>query len=261
MKQRSIDIFAVIALTLIAITVTFIVPADNVVIRLLTLPLVFILPGYALTSALFARQASGMTERLVMSLGVSLILVISGGLVLNLTPSGLLPGSWAVLLGGITLAASVVTLVRRRGQNVSAIPSWGSRDVGLTFRQGLLLGLATIVACAALALSIIGAEQQSYPGFTQLWILPATGVNAKNSVLLGVRNMEKTEMDYRLVVNMGSKVIKQWPSLDLKSGENWEATLAIVQSSHTGSTMVEAILYRLNAPTTVYRHVELWLNT
>lgn len=260
MKQQSIDIFIVIACTLIAITLAFLTTIDSVVVRILILPLVLILPGYALISALFARQAFGLVERLVMSLAVSLIIVILGGLVLNLTPSGLRPGPWTVLLGGITLAASLVALLRRQGQGAPPQQA-GNNHIGLSLRQGLLLALAVIIVGGALAISIIGAEQQPYPGFTQLWILPAQGANAKNSVLLGVRNMEKTAMSYRLVVNIGGKEIKQWPSLDLQSGEKWEAMLAVPQAQHAGPTMIEAILYRLDTPTSMYRHVELWLST
>lgn len=262
MKQQAIDIFIVIACTIIAIILVFTVPADNVALRILTLPLVIVLPGYALISALFAHRAAGLIERLVMSLGVSMIIVILGGLILNLTPSGLRSGSWAVLLAGITVAASIVALVRRQGQKRAALQPSGSSGVGLTFPQGLLLGLAAIIVGGALAVSIIGAEQQPYPGFTQLWMLPASGANAKNSVLLGVKNMEQTAVDYRLVVKIGSTTIKQWPALDLRSGENWEATLAVPEAQHaTNPTRVEALLYRLNAPTTLYRHVELWLST
>lgn len=260
MRQRSIDILVVIALTSIAVTLVCTVPANNVAVRILALPLVFFLPGYALTALLFSRQTSNIVERIVFSLGISLILVILSGLVLNLTPSGLQPDTWAALSGAITLAASIVTLLRQQTQSAPASQSARSR-YGFTFRQGLLLALAVIILGGALAISIIGAERQPYPGFTQLWILPAQGANTKNAVLLGVRNMEKTAMGYRLVVNMGSKEIKQWPSLDLQSGENWEATLAIPQTQHAEPTMIEAILYRLDAPTGMYRHVELWLST
>lgn len=261
MKRSSIDILAVIALTLIAIILALLVPASNVAFRVLALPLVLVLPGYALTSALFVRQALGITERILFSLAVSLIVVIAGGLLLNLTPFGLQAGSWAVLTGTITLAACAVALARRRGQNVSA-PEWlRDRRFSLTFPQGLLLGLAALITCAAVALSIIGAQEQPYPGFTQLWILPASGAHAQHSVLLGVKNMEKTAMDYRLVLHAGSKVIQQWSSIDLKPGENWEATVAIKQTGKVGPTQVEAALYRDTAPGTIYRHVDLWLGT
>jgi uncharacterized membrane protein len=261
MKYSSIDILLVSLIADVAVALAFIVPPENVPIRILTLPLVLVLPGYALTSALFPVRAPGIPERLVFSLGLSLVIVILGGLLLNLAPFGLSASSWAVLLGGITIGACAVAFVRRRRQSGAASGSSGIAGFGLTFRQWLLLGIAVVIVGEAIAVSVIGAERQPYPGFTQLWILPAKGVNAKNTVLLGVRNMENTDMNYFLDVNVDGKLVKKWPSIDLKQSENWETTLVIPQTTHVGSAMVEAMLYRTDAPTKIYRHVELWLGT
>ncbi len=261
MNHRSTDIFAVVAITLVAAVLALLVPPDIALIRILTLPLVLVLPGYALTAALLPNRSLGVAERLMFSLGLSLVVVVLGGLVLNWTPFGLRASSWAVLLAGITLAASVVALVRRRGQSISA-PGWlRVGNVGLTLRQGLLLGLAAAIVCGAVAVSIIGAERQSYAGFTQLWILPAGGANAEKAVSLGVSNMESAAMEYRLAVTMDGKVVKEWPSIDLNPNEKWEATLVLTPTGSAGIAGVEADLYRVEAPTTIYRHVVLWLGT
>jgi uncharacterized membrane protein len=261
MNHRSVDIFAVVAITLVTAVLALLVPPDIMLIRILTLPLVLVLPGYALTSSLFPRRVFGVPERLVFSLGLSLAVVILGGLALNLTPVGLRASSWSVLLSGITLAASAVALVRRRGQSTSA-PGWlRAGNFSFTFRQGLLLGLAAVIVCGAVAVSIIGALRQSYPGFTQLWILPAGGAIAENAVRLGVSNMESTAMEYRLAVNVDGKVVKEWPSIDLNPNEKWEATLVLPPTGSAGVARVEADLYRVEASTTIYRHVVLWLGT
>lgn len=261
MKNKTIDILAVITLTLVVVALTLFVPGNIVAVRIFALPLVLVLPGYALLSALFFRQTFSITERLLYSPGISLAIVISGGLVLNVTPTGFSADSWALLLGCVTLAACIVALVRRRGQSASPSRYFTFSHSGFTFRQGVLLGLASVIVCGAIAVSIIGAEQQPYPGFTQLWILPVQGASAKNSVLLGVKNMEHAEMTYLLEVNVDGKLVKTWPSIALKQSESWEMTLLISQTKHAGSTMVEAMLYRVDAPTKIYRHVELWLST
>lgn len=260
MKHRSTDIFAVVATTIVAAVLAVLVPPDIVLIRILTLPLVLLLPGYALVSALFPNHSLGVAERLVFSLGLSMAIVILGGLALNWTPFGLRASSWAVLLAGITLAASAVALVRRRGQSTSA-PGWLGVGNIFTLRQGLLLGLAAVIVCGAVAVSIIGAERQSYAGFTQLWILPAGGANAENAVRLGVSNMEAIAMEYTLAVNVDGKGVKEWPSIDLEPNGKWEATLVLPQNGHAGAVRVEADLYRADAPTTIYRHGVLWLGT
>ncbi len=271
-KSVDIDILVVVALTIIALALAFLLPPSWVPGRILTLPLVMVLPGYALTSALFSRQVLGIPEYLLFSLGLSLTIVILGGLALNLTPFGLRANSWAVFLSTITLSASAVALVRRRGQSsifstfsiFSIVSEWSRvRGIVLTFRQGLLLGLAVLIVWGAVAVSIIGAERQPHQGFTQLWILPAgRAANAKNVVRLGMSNMESKSMQYRLTVNMDGKVVKEWSSIDLSPNEKWQTTLVLPQTMHTTGTLkVEAMLYLTDAPTKVYRNVVLWIGT
>ena len=261
MNHRSVDIFAVVAITIVAAVLALLVPPDIVLIRILTLPLVLVLPGYALTSAAFPERARGVPERLVFSLGLSMAVVILGGLLLDLTPFGLRASSWAVLLSSVTLGASAVALVRRRGQSMPA-PGWlRAGNFGFTFRQGLLLCLAALIVCGAVAVSIIGAERQPRTGFTQLWILSAGGANAESAVRLGVSNMESAAMEYHLAVNINGKIVKEWSSIDLSPNEQWGATLVLPLPGSAGTARVEADLYRADTPTTIYRHVVLWLGT
>jgi uncharacterized membrane protein len=274
MKQQSIDILIVIAMTLVGV-ITVVVTPDGASIRLLTLPLVLVLPGYALTIAIFPMQLPGLTERCVFSLGLSLIVVILGGLALNWTPFGLHTASWLFLLSSIILAACAVAYMRRRGQSIIA-PRWLEiKTVHITFLQGLLLGLAVIVIGSAITVSYIGALQQTRPGFTQLWIMSASKTNPKtnpeNAVRIGISNKESTVINYRLVVTMNGKPVRTWLSIRLNPNENWETILVLPQTAHSSTTKVakklsittkvEAMLYRADAPGTVYRHVVLWLAT
>jgi uncharacterized membrane protein len=263
MKYQSFDkdMLVVSVLAIIAAILGVVLPGDWVVGRIFTLPLVFVLPGYALTSALFPRQALELPKRLVFSLGLSLAMVVLGGFLLNLTPTGLRASTWAPLLGCITLAACVVTFIRRRRQGIPVAEWPAGWSSGFSFRQGLLLGLAAIIIGGAFAVSIIGAEQQPHPGFTELWILPAGGASAKNAVSLGVSNMEVATMEYRLAVKVDGKVVKEWSSINLNPNEKWNVTFVLPQLNPSGATKVEADLYRANAPTSIYRYVVLWLGS
>jgi uncharacterized membrane protein len=266
MKQRAVDInmLVVMILTIVAVVLVFIVPSEWLPLRVLTMPLAFVLPGYALMRALFRGQAFGNAERLIFSLGISLSIVILSGLVLNMTPFGLQARSWAVFLGVVTLGASAVVILRQRRQGEVAEGWSGFKGMHLTFRQGLLLGLALLIVGGAFAVSIIGANQQPRSGFTQLWMLPASGTSkAENAVRLGLSNKESAPMQYRLAVDVNGKAIKEWPAIDLSPNQQWEATLVLQQSLASSSTTapakIEAMLYRASDPTTIYRHVVLWL--
>src|SRR5438105_2536956 len=117
-NHRSIDLLVVMGFAIVEVILALFVP-PNIVLGILALPFVCILPGYALASAVFAKRALGIPEYLVFSLGLSLVIIILGGLVLNSTPFGLRASSWTVFLGCFTLCACSIALVRRQGQTLS----------------------------------------------------------------------------------------------------------------------------------------------
>ena len=95
----------------------------------LALPLIFIAPGYTLTGALFHRRSLDRTYRLLLSLGISVSIVIVGGLLLNALPVGLRPSSWSLLLACLTLVFAALGAYLRRKTPLSASPP----DVGTRF--------------------------------------------------------------------------------------------------------------------------------
>ena len=266
MKQRAVDtnILVVIILTIVAIVLVFIIPSEWLPLRILTLPLAFVLPGYVLMRALFHGKPFGNAERLIFTLGISLSIVILSGLVLNITPFGLQARSWAVLLGIITLGACAVAILRHRKQEEVPERRSGFEDISFSFRQTVLLGIAALIVGGAFAVSIVGAQQQARSGFTQLWMLPAsTTSKVNNSVNLGVSNKESTPMQYHLAIDINGKVIKDWPAIDLSPDQQWKFTLVLQKSllatSAATPAKIEALLYKANDPKTIYRHVVLWL--
>lgn len=261
MNRRAIDIFAVATITIIVVALALVLPSVWVAGRILALPLALVLPGYAVISALYSKQPPGLPERFLFSVGISLSIAILGGLLLNLTPFGLRTWSWAVLLGSISIVSCAIALLRRRGQN-GVTSAWsGFGEIGFTYRQVLLFGLAAVVLGGAIAVSVIGAQRQPRPGFTQLWILPAGGDKAKDGVRLGVKNMELVQMQYRLVVTIDGKEVKDWEAINLARNNTWETTLMLSQAGKPHPAKVEALLYRKDAPIKIYRYVTLWLTT
>src|SRR4051794_12377385 len=108
MNSRRIDLAVVSALALLGLGVAL-VGSGNVVLRTLcVLPLVFVLPGYALVAVVFPNGALGYAERILFSVGMSLAIAIFGGLLLNLLPWGLQATPWAILLAGTTLIGCLV---------------------------------------------------------------------------------------------------------------------------------------------------------
>ena len=224
-------------------------PAAQVGLALL---LVFILPGYALTLALLPKIELGMVERLLLALGASLAITILGGLVLNLTPWHLQPRLWIVLLTATTLLAGLVAWVRQAQQPARIAPA---RPIGFTLPQGLLLALAVLVAGVALNLNYRPAPHQGFQGYTLLWMLPDKA-SSQQVVRLGVNSKEFTKTTYRLQVKVDGQVVYERPAIELQPNGQWEDRIELSAQQASAGT-VEAALYRLDAPESIYRQVLL----
>jgi uncharacterized membrane protein len=242
----AVSVFAAMAMTL-----TFRAPESSPARLLVTLPLALFLPGYALAAALFPGRGLGVPEKLLLSFGLSLAVVVFGGLLLQWTSLGLRPAAWAALLGNITLLASFVALLRCWHRPVAE-----TAVVRLTPMQGLQLALAMLLVVGAVQLARDGAAQRRDAGFTQLWMLPA-GDARPDALRLGIGNHEARPMRYKLQVNAGATVVDEWSPITIEPDQQWEMVVTL-PAAPPGSPAIEAVLYRLDAPGTVYRHAVFW---
>lgn len=250
MNRKLLDLVLVCGITIMCMVATLVeLPLPGV--RLLAgVPLALLLPGYAFSAAFLPSVLNG-AERLTLSVGISIGLSVISGLLLNLTPWGIRPDTLALLLGGMTLVAAVIADYRRR----ESTPGAASLNLRVSLRQAVLFGLAAGLVVGAFNITRISAAAQQTPRFTQLWLLPGDDTQA---VRIGVRNLESTAVSYRLEL-FGATPIQEWPALELAPGQTWETTVELPQGAGEAGT-VEGVLYRNDAPTTMYRRVELWVS-
>jgi uncharacterized membrane protein len=209
--------------------------------------LVLWLPGYALTAALFGRDELGGIERILLTLGSSISLVILIGFGLNLVGLSLTPLSWGIGLIAVTLGAGAVAW--RRPTHRPGLPRldlWRS----LRTRDWLLFGIAAVLVVAAIGLARFGAMAQPQAGFTELSWFPTAG----DAIVIGVQNEEATAIAYDVELRRDAAVIAAWPAVRLASGTRWETQIVLPGSERAG---VELVLYRADAPGVVYRRVAL----
>lgn len=250
MYRKFYDLALVAVLTIVAVVLALAGVKNVLILISFGLPLVLFLPGYTLTLVLFEAKL-GKAEKLLFSVGLSLLVTIVSGLLLNVTPWGLQAGSWAVWLGAITLGTAGIALVRRLNLPGSTAPQAGFK---VKWFQPVLLGIAGLIAVVALLVARNGAAAVS-DNFTQLWAIPSAQTG-QNSLRLGISNQEAAAVKYRLQVNAGTSLIKEWPSLELAAGQEWETNLPLL-ATQTGNASVNVRLYRLDAPDKVYRQVFL----
>ncbi|HET9849391.1 MAG TPA: DUF1616 domain-containing protein [Candidatus Dormibacteraeota bacterium] len=250
MRPRYPDLVLVAALAVIGAVVVVTSLGGPVTRLALGLPLALVLPGYALTAALFPGSTLGVPERLTVMLGIGLASLVIVGLVLNWTPWGLTPASWAVALATVTLPATLVAAIRRRG---SAEQRVDSPLGGISPEQWSTFGLAALALTAALLIARSGALTPQGDGFTQLWMLPRAQANA-NQVRIGITSRERATVVYRLELESGSQVQTTW-TFKLAPGQSWQTTAAVSPVRRGAQT--SAILFRLDVPDLPYRQVAL----
>lgn len=227
--------------TVLTIALTLLPHIHPLVKTLFALPLVFILPGYALTAAWFPRERLGGAETLTLSLGLSFGVTIAGGLVLNATAWGLAPLTWTIWLGGVTLLG--VGVAARRGAMTPP-----ARVCGFASSVGSIsaFALSALIVVGALMLATMSAQSASAQ-FTQLWMRPSA--SARAAFEIGIGNFEARAMTYRLQVDVNTQDVYE-TELMLAANETRVKLLELSQD-----TEVRVRLYRADAPLEVYREV------
>ena len=277
MARKNLDLIGIMLIVIINLGWTLIPSPPIVVGLILALPLVFVLPGYTLTEALFKRssdvaeprihrprlrigQPFNVSDRLISSLGLSLAIDIFTGFILNLLPIGLQILSWAVSLSILTTAFSFIAVYRRRGATTNSSEKKGApSQFRVAIYEFILIGLAVILITLSIGFSALSAQQQSYPDFTQFWLVPSNQVNNTCAVLIGIRSSESTTVTYSVKLMINGVQVIAWPSVNLQPQGEWDQFVS-VGSEDSDNMYIEARLYRLDKPGAVYRNVHLTLN-
>lgn len=237
----NLKLLAVIVSTIMIMAVILTGVGGSVGSALSGLCLVFVLPGYALTNALFPGNNLEFAEFVALTLGLSLAIAALGGLVLYWLSWKLQTQSWTLFLGSITLLASIVALLRHRHLEARP-PSFVKVNLSLSFNQGLFFVLAGIGVAIAFMLAYRGEVTQDNSDFTQLWIQPDKA--SVSTILVGINNHAAETIQYRLLIKVNDDVIDEIPSIDLKSEKTWVNSFTLPE----GAGSVTADLYRLYTP-------------
>jgi Protein of unknown function (DUF1616) len=252
---RSIDLLLTILGALVALGVAVFVDSGPLATAV-SLSLVFVLPGYALSAALFPPRAIGRDLRLVLAVVLSLATLALGGLLLHLV-TALGRGTFVGLLAFVTFLAAAVALKGRQGMRVarSRRRSRPRPAIGVALALAATIGLAGV----AIAIASAGAHRQiDESHFSTLWLVPQGGGRVPPSeppVLVGIGNQEGKAVDYRLTVRQGVTEIGTWKVL-LGDGQEWEISLPADALSDTGTLV--ASLHRFRH---TYRRVSIKLDT
>ncbi len=247
------DLGLVAAVTVAAVAASA-ASAPVIVTSALAIPALLVAPGYAWTSALFAQRTRTVTaaERAVLTLGVSLAILVLGGLLIAAVRLPLQRTSW-LALAALAVASGLLVGWRERRRVPDADPAPTAQvqrrpTLRRPSRPAMLLAGAALITGGAVATAIIGAKTAPQTRFTSLAF---TGGSAGH-VLLSLRNVEGSTKSYLVVVTTPNGVTQR-THVTLPSSGSWEREV-------TSSAGTEADLYLLDASGhtgAVYRRVTL----
>jgi uncharacterized membrane protein len=243
-------------------------------------PLVFYLPGWAFLLALNAEPQDWL-ESNVLRVMLSLAIVVIVGLMLHLEGSITRLGWFAALSFMITAACIVSLTSGGRAVRPFEPGQASARRQAYRLADISLLALAVGVGAAAVALSVALTLRAHEFHYTQLWIVPKH--DAPDNVVIGLRNEEVGEEDYAVELIIDRHLVQSWSEVSLKPGETWTTTFrwtgfgeypravqplrklltdqeapkaTVAERVGLGAMpRVEALVYRSNNRSVIYRHV------
>lgn len=222
--RASLDLTAALALAAAGVLAALL-PADTWLRVALLLPMVLVLPGYAVAAALFLPGTLPSAERAVYAVALSVALTALCGVVVQFVVA-LDRSVWAIALFLIVATASSVAVWRRGRYGATWSPPPTLRRVDPP--SVLAVALAVALAGWSISISSEGArEQRDETQFSELWVLPpgsADGRGEGEMVSIGVANEEGDVTSYRVRVTHGGDPLADW-RVRLADGRDWESAL------------------------------------
>jgi uncharacterized membrane protein len=246
-SRRILGLIVVVALAIGLVAVPPVAAWGRVA---LAIPLLLVLPGFALLQTLLGRQELDPWRFTLLTVGLSLAIVVVAGLVLALIGVRLQEVSWMSAVVAFTLivgAPSILRAYRGGSWRRASLPWLVPR------RDAVLLTATGLVLVAALAFARLGAELQPTPGFTQFWMVHGEG----GIVHLGVRNFEDHAASFAVRVVSRGTTIASSDGIRLLPGQGWHEQLQFSTPDFEGEPL-EATLFDANAPTEPVRRTVLW---
>jgi uncharacterized membrane protein len=285
-RQLPLDLLVVSGLVLLTdILVLLPVLSGSFLRTYLGILMVLLLPGYALTGAIFpAKNDLEGIERAVVSLGLSIAVVPIMGLALNYTDWGIREIPILTAISVFTLLMCAVAYYRRR-----LLPETEAFDIqfkaafsdmtadikkpgsAIDRVLAIFLILSDIASVVSLAY-IIGTPKEG-EHFTEFYILGPNRTadnyqtdfiqGEKGTVYVGIINHEYRPVDYTLDVKLGNKslpISENQRQIKLAHNETWEEPVTFTPSIEGTNMKLEFLLFNETEKTTPYRNVHLWVN-
>ena len=252
MRLRHPDLLAALVSLCLAIVVIQFAGQWLIPRLLLTMLLVFYLPGYTLLCAVSPAHEWDWVDTPVISIGLSLAIGVIGSLVLHALRFGLYQNTW---LGMYLLQSGLcIALALWRRHPLDEQPIVIKNMIKPRLLPMIPVGLGLVVLTGAWIFGSNAQIIQNKQAFTQLWMTPCQTDECDAEI--GMYNFEWQPEEYRLVIIANGMSFEEWDSISLDHDKTWTAQVDLPSDAPNNSSLL-ARLYLKKDPDTVYRSVIL----
>lgn len=247
MLSRQIDLIVISAIAVTSASLAITGLHFGAWLSILGILMVLVLPGYLYSQLLLPELP--LEELMLVSLGLSIVIVGLSGLLMNLTPWGLSPLTWGIWLALVTLTGVLVLWRKRQAQGKGSrfTLTWPT----ISWPSVLPYGIALAFMLLSLGLFRASSIQINTP-LTSLW---ANYDQSRPNILnVGVRNQEKSSQTYNIVVQQNGVRVYEWPAITLEPETTFSGQYTFPQRPQQAATI---LLYRADAPGQPYRQVKI----
>ena len=251
MRRKSLYLLVSSTLTLLMLSVTWITIRQHsqppLWIVPIAIPFALLFPGYAIIAVIHPKLESATS--ILYSLGLSICLLVCSGFILNATPWGMQPGSWAIWLSTIILSLNTVAWFRRPAifeEPPSFLPKLKPGEI-----FGLVLTIVILIGTVVVSAYSISLRDKPY---TQFWAIPTQMPNGSYALKIGTANQTTSVQRYNIYAESSGRKLQEWKSITLEPNDEWTTTL---QLQNMPSKPIHIFLYLQEKPDAIYRMVQI----
>lgn len=271
-KKITLDVPTILTWTIVTfISIIYDVPYIRTVFAI---PMVLFIPGYSLIMALFPKKDDlGMTERICLGFGLSIVVVAILGLFLNLTFGLRLTPILDALCTYTIIMLLFATFMQWKYPNdaYDEIDNVVNNDTSPKRRIDIVLTIVLISMSILTIATIYYTITTPKIGekFTEFYVLNADRkadnystnliLNSPTALLAGVANHEYYRTNYTINMVMGKEILAT-EKLTLNHGDIWEKNITFVPDKVGTDMKLEFLLFKEDNYNTPYRRLSLWVN-
>jgi len=277
-KRIEIDLLAIIILTFVFIIILFVGNISWLRV-VLGFAILILFPGYLFIGALYPKKESlSHINRIALSLGLSIVIIVFIGFILNYLPWGI--GLYSITISIsilISLLSAIVWYIRGRYHPEERYgitfkqPRWNLIDYSRSLNR-VHLSLVILITCSIIGftafLSYTLAKPPEREPFTEFYILGVENradnyplelkLGERGEVTIGIVNREYEAINYRIeVVVEDNKTYELFPIV-LAPEEKWHGELEFTPEPVVKRQKVEFRLYKDAGRSGEVRY--LWVN-